>query len=66
MTDKSIPIELNEEQNARFDLITRSLQEVLGGDIIKQKLSKAEQLKCYWGVYFVICCIHNLIIRFYR
>ncbi|TIB80656.1 tyrosine tRNA ligase [Wallemia mellicola] len=49
MTDKSIPIELNEEQNARFDLITRSLQEVLGGDIIKQKLSKAEQLKCYWG-----------------
>ena len=49
MTNAQKEIHLNDEQNNQFNLITRSLQEVLGADIIKHKLSTGEQLKCYWG-----------------
>ncbi|CAE6476903.1 unnamed protein product, partial [Rhizoctonia solani] len=34
---------------ARFELITRNLQEVLGGDIIKSVLDQGKTPKCYWG-----------------
>ncbi|KDN49570.1 Nucleotidylyl transferase [Tilletiaria anomala UBC 951] len=35
---------------AKYDLITRDLQEVLGGDKIKDILRKGERpLRCYWG-----------------
>ncbi|CAE6353009.1 unnamed protein product, partial [Rhizoctonia solani] len=33
----------------RFELITRNLQEVLGGDIIKSVLDEGKTPKCYWG-----------------
>ncbi|EOQ99247.1 hypothetical protein E3P92_02809 [Wallemia ichthyophaga] len=49
MADNSKQVHLNNEQNQRFNLITRSLHEVLGADIVKQKISTGEQLKCYWG-----------------
>lgn len=42
-------VQLNPTQQATYDLITGRLQEVLGEDIIKEKLSRDEQLKCYWG-----------------
>ncbi|KAG8703110.1 hypothetical protein FRC08_003072 [Ceratobasidium sp. 394] len=34
---------------ARFEIITRNLQEVLGGDIIKAILDEGRNPKCYWG-----------------
>ncbi|KDQ57947.1 hypothetical protein JAAARDRAFT_155601 [Jaapia argillacea MUCL 33604] len=33
----------------RFDIITRGLQEVLGGDAIKAILAEGRHPKCYWG-----------------
>jgi tyrosyl-tRNA synthetase len=34
----------------KFDLITRNLQEVLGGDQIKKIIAADERpLRCYWG-----------------
>ncbi|KZT20706.1 tyrosine tRNA ligase [Neolentinus lepideus HHB14362 ss-1] len=33
----------------RFDLITRRLQEVLGGEAIKALLEQGQNPKCYWG-----------------
>ncbi|KIM31232.1 hypothetical protein M408DRAFT_255852 [Serendipita vermifera MAFF 305830] len=36
-------------QNETYDLITRNLQEVLGGDIIRSILTEGRTLKCYWG-----------------
>ncbi|KAF8152370.1 Aminoacyl-tRNA synthetase [Crassisporium funariophilum] len=35
----------------KYDLITRRLQEVLGGDAIKAILAEGRQPKCYWGAY---------------
>ncbi|KAG8753059.1 hypothetical protein FRC14_006475 [Serendipita sp. 396] len=32
-----------------YNLITRNLQEVLGGDIIRSVLTEGRPLKCYWG-----------------
>lgn len=33
-----------------YDLITRDLQEVLGGELVKKILTDGERhLKCYWG-----------------
>lgn len=32
-----------------YELITRRLQEVLGGDIIKAVLAEGRTPKCYWG-----------------
>ena len=32
-----------------YDLITRDLQETLGGDIIKKILTEGKTVKCYWG-----------------
>ena len=33
----------------KYDLITRRLQEVLGGDSIKNLLKDGKTPKCYWG-----------------
>ncbi|KDQ09705.1 hypothetical protein BOTBODRAFT_116836 [Botryobasidium botryosum FD-172 SS1] len=33
----------------KYDLVTRNLQEVLGGDIIKEILASGKHPKCYWG-----------------
>jgi tyrosyl-tRNA synthetase len=33
----------------KYDLITRRLQEVLGGDLIKNILAEGRSPKCYWG-----------------
>lgn len=33
----------------KYELMTRNLQEVLGGDKIKAILAKGETVKCYWG-----------------
>ncbi|KAF8885561.1 tRNA synthetases class I-domain-containing protein [Gymnopilus junonius] len=34
---------------AKYELITRRLQEVLGGDLIKAILTEGRDPKCYWG-----------------
>lgn len=36
----------------RYELITRRLPEVLGGDIIKEILAEDKAPKCYWGQSF--------------
>ena len=35
----------------KYHLITRRLQEVLGGDAIKALLVQDKTPKCYWGMY---------------
>ena len=35
----------------KYEIITRRLQEVLGGDSIKAILAEGRQPKCYWGTY---------------
>ncbi|EIN04096.1 tyrosine tRNA ligase [Punctularia strigosozonata HHB-11173 SS5] len=35
--------------DAKYELITRRLQEVLGGDLIKAILAEGRTPKCYWG-----------------
>ena len=35
----------------KYELMTRNLQEVLGGDKIKAILEKGETVKAYWGQY---------------
>ena len=39
---------------AKFDLITRRLQETLGGDSIKAILAEGRTPKCYWGTSIVL------------
>ena len=39
---------------AKFELITRRLQEVLGGDSIKAILNEGKTLKCYWGKLYCL------------
>jgi tyrosyl-tRNA synthetase len=41
----------------KYDLITRRLQEVLGGDIIKGILAEGKSPKCYWGESYAISFI---------
>ena len=40
----------------RYELITRRLQEVLGGDLIKTILAEGRSPKCYWGKYISFDC----------
>ena len=35
----------------KYELITRGLQEVLGGESIKAILAEGRHPKCYWGAY---------------
>lgn len=39
---------------ARFELITRRLDEVLGGNIIKTILDEGKTPKCYWGTPYAL------------
>ncbi|KAF5335682.1 hypothetical protein D9611_009679 [Ephemerocybe angulata] len=44
------PAEISKSPEERFELITRRLQEVLGGETIKNILSEGQRHpKCYWG-----------------
>jgi tyrosyl-tRNA synthetase len=47
--------------NERFDLITRRLQEVLGGDSIKAILAEGGSPKGYWGAYILLGVFSFLI-----
>lgn len=40
----------------KYHLITRRLDEVLGGEAIKALLVQGKTLKCYWGMYHSILC----------
>lgn len=42
-------IALSPEQEERFELITRGLQEVTSGDIIRKLLADGEVPRLYWG-----------------
>ena len=42
-----------EQVEKRYTLITRRLQEVLGGDIIKGILTEGRSPKAYWGMHLV-------------
>ena len=37
------------DNETRYNLITRGLQEVIGGEIIQQILAEGRTPKCYWG-----------------
>lgn len=50
MADPS-SVDLSPEQNAQYDLITRRLGEVLGGNAIKTILKEGKSPKAYWGAY---------------
>ncbi|KAF8828128.1 hypothetical protein HHX47_DHR4000500 [Lentinula edodes] len=65
MEDPSSSLDLSPEQNAQYDMITRRLQEVLGGDAIKAILKEGKTPKAYWGAnctyrktaYWILCPI---------
>jgi len=40
----------------KYELMTRNLQEVLGGDKIKAILANGETVKCYWGKFSLLSC----------
>ena len=45
----------------KYELITRRLQETLGGDIIKAILAEGRQPKCYWGASnTIIVCLGSI------
>uniref|UniRef100_A0A0N5BZR3 Tyrosine--tRNA ligase n=1 Tax=Strongyloides papillosus TaxID=174720 RepID=A0A0N5BZR3_STREA len=44
-----VPVELTDEGNEKFNLITRNLQEVLGSDKIKTQISNGKNMHLYWG-----------------
>ena len=44
----------NSVADQKYKLITRGLQEVLGGDLIKAILAEGRSPKCYWGVCAVV------------
>jgi tyrosyl-tRNA synthetase len=44
-----VTIALSPEQEARYERITRNLQEVTSGDIIRKVLAEGETPRAYWG-----------------
>lgn len=46
---ETVTIALSPEQEARYERITRSLQEVTSGDIIRKVLADGETPRAYWG-----------------
>ncbi|WWD17428.1 phosphoribosylaminoimidazolesuccinocarboxamide synthase [Kwoniella shandongensis] len=48
-TDKSAQIALSPEAEAQYERITRNLQEVTSGEIIRKVLSEGEVVRAYWG-----------------
>ncbi len=47
--NRSLCSRMASDPEAKYELITRRLQEVLGGDIIKAILAEGRSPKCYWG-----------------
>jgi tyrosyl-tRNA synthetase len=45
----------------RYHIITRRLQEVLGGDLIKAILEEGRSPKCYWGKYTNFQCLSYIL-----
>ncbi|CEF67549.1 Tyrosine--tRNA ligase, cytoplasmic [Strongyloides ratti] len=45
----AVPIELTDDGNRRFNLITRNLQEILGSDKIKTQIANGKNMHLYWG-----------------
>lgn len=45
-----VPMTSEEQVAKKYNLITRRLQEVLGGDIIKGILAEGRSPKGYWGM----------------
>ena len=43
---------LDEEMEKKFEMMTRRLQEVLGGDLIKRILADGKAPKGYWGKHW--------------
>jgi tyrosyl-tRNA synthetase len=39
----------------KYDLITRNLQEVLGGEPLKKLIEEGKEIKCYWGALVSAC-----------
>jgi tyrosyl-tRNA synthetase len=39
----------------KYELITRRLQEVLGGESLKAILDEGRSPKAYWGAFNVVC-----------
>ena len=48
-----LQIKMASEADAKFELITRRLQEVLGADSIKAILAEGRTPKCYWGMLWI-------------
>lgn len=46
---ETVTIALSTEQEARYERITRNLQEVTSGDIIRKVLADGETPRAYWG-----------------
>ena len=46
------PTVMTSTAEERYKLITRRLQETLGGDIIQNILAEDRSPKCYWGLSF--------------
>ncbi|KAJ3747848.1 tyrosine tRNA ligase [Lentinula detonsa] len=49
MADPTTSLELSPEENVKYEMITRRLQEVLGGEAIKAILQEGRTPKAYWG-----------------
>ena len=47
--DAGPSIQLSPEQEAKYERITRKLQEVTGGEVIRKVLSEGGVVKAYWG-----------------
>ena len=45
---------MSNDADAKYEIITRRLQEVLGGDIIKGILAEGRTPKCYWGMLWIL------------
>jgi hypothetical protein len=52
--------ELDNEAQEKYEMLTRRLQEVLGGDIIKQILVEGRTPKGYWGESWLLVCIKSI------
>ena len=59
-----LQIKMASEADAKFELITRRLQEVLGADSIKAILAEGRTPKCYWGMFWTLDTLNcNLTIN---
>lgn len=47
--EKTVTVALNADAEARYERITRNLQEVTSGDIIRKVLAEGETPRAYWG-----------------